>query len=134
MAEDFECIASFIDGDGKLIAMPSKKKRQLYAIWYIASKIDSGKTYTEREINEAINSLTVFKDPATLRREMYDRFLLDRSPDCREYRMRSDMPTLEDFVQRNTQVTLGGREKAQKDIFVFVKAICKFICVLILYY
>ncbi len=102
MAEDFECIASFIDGDGKLIAMPSKTKRQLYAIWYIASKIDSDKTYTEREINEAINALTVFKDPATLRREMYDRFLLDRSPDCREYRMRSDMPTLEDFVQSNT--------------------------------
>lgn len=102
MAEDFEYIASFIDGDGKLIAMPSKKKRQLYAIWYIASKIDSDKTYTEREINEAINALTVFKDPAILRREMYDRFLLDRSPDCREYRMRSDMSTLEDFVQRNT--------------------------------
>lgn len=31
-AEDFECIASFIDYDGKLIAMPAKKKRQLYAI------------------------------------------------------------------------------------------------------
>ena len=78
-----------------------KKKRQLYAIWYIASKIDSGKTYAEREINEVINSLTVFKDPATLRRQMYDRFLLDRSPDCKQYRMRSDMPTLEDFVQNN---------------------------------
>ena len=102
MAEDFECIASFIDYDGKLITMPAKKKRQLYAIWYIASKIDSGKTYTEREINEVINSLTVFKDPATVRRQMYDRFLLDRSPDCKQYRMRSDMPTLEDFVQNNT--------------------------------
>lgn len=121
MAEDFECIASFIDYDGKLIAMPAKKKRQLYAIWYIASKIDSGKTYTEREINEVINSLTVFKDPATLRRQIYDRFLLDRSPDCKQYRSAAICRRLKTSC-KTTHSNVRCREKAQKYIFVSVKS------------
>lgn len=101
MEVDVSQIKSLVDSDGKLISLPSKHKKKLIALWYLAEKIPSGKDYTEREINELLNSMTVFRDPATLRRELYDRRLLERTSDCRRYWKESQVPPLNEFVENN---------------------------------
>ncbi len=103
--EDFTDIVkdelkSFLNDDMQLTALPSKRKKLLVAIYYLASKIESGKTFTEKEINDILNSRTTFRDPATLRREMYNHYLLDRTNDCREYRKSDNIPDLSDFLAK----------------------------------
>lgn len=98
---DFSESKHFIDCGGRLISLPAKHKKKLIALWYLADKIENGWQYSEHEINELLNSWTVFKDPATLRRELYDRGLLDRTPDCRKYKKEEKIPTLDEFVENN---------------------------------
>ena len=56
------------------------------ALIYIWSKLDQDRTYTSKEISEAIDSMIEFGDFALIRRELYDRGYLDRTADGREYR------------------------------------------------
>ena len=44
-----------------------------------------GKVYSEAEINTLLDEWTVFHDPATLRRELFNHFLLNRTADGRQY-------------------------------------------------
>lgn len=98
---DFSEIKHFIDCGGRLISLPAKHKKKLIALWYLADKIENGWQYSEHEINELLNSWMVFKDPATLRRELYDRGVLYRTPDCRKYKKEEKIPTLDEFVENN---------------------------------
>lgn len=54
-------------------------------MFYIASQIETGRKYTEREINEAINKICCFQDVALLRREMYDYRFINRTLDGKSY-------------------------------------------------
>lgn len=92
-----EILKSFLDNEGRLTAYPSKRKMKLYALIYIAGKIEKGRTYTEKEINSVLNSLHTFNDPATLRRELYTHRFLDRDSYGREYRMEEHQPTIEEL-------------------------------------
>lgn len=82
-------LRNFLDreGEGKLTAFPAKRKMKLYALYYLAEKITPYRDYTEREINELLNRWHSFRDPATLRRELYDYHFLNRSPDGKTYRL-----------------------------------------------
>lgn len=93
-------ISQFLDSDGRLTALPSKHKKKLIALWYLAEKVQPNVIYTERQINDLLNQWTTFGDPATLRREMFDRYLLNRTPDCREYCKECKFPSLQEFVER----------------------------------
>ena len=68
-----------------MTALPAKHKKKLMALWYLAGKIEAGRQYTEPEINDLLDEWTRFHDPATLRREMYNRRLLDRCADGSAY-------------------------------------------------
>ena len=57
------------------------RKKKLLAIWYLAERIPARRTFTEAEINDAIDDQTTFRDHATLRRELYNHHLLDRTND-----------------------------------------------------
>lgn len=83
--EDFGLIEPFLDENGKLKSWPTKQKKKLVALKYLATKLEDGKIYTEKEINELINNWCIFRDPATLRREMYNKHLLNRTKDCSSY-------------------------------------------------
>lgn len=85
----------------QLTALPAKYKKQLIAFYYLAGKIESNRTYTEREINEILNQWTTFGDPATLRREMFNKYLLNRTDDCRSYWKEENIPSLQEFILRN---------------------------------
>lgn len=83
--KDFSLIAPFLDENGKLKSYPTKQKKKLVALEYLATKLEAGRIYTEKEINRIINSWCIFQDPATLRREMYNNHLLNRTKDCSQY-------------------------------------------------
>lgn len=98
--EDVKELEPFINEDMKLKAIPRKNKKKLMAIYYLATKLEKGRKYSEKEINELINHWTEFKDPATLRREMFDAYLIHRTTDCSLYWAVDEMPKFEDFITR----------------------------------
>lgn len=91
-------LKSFLDVQGRLTAFPAKRKRKLWALFYLSEKFQPGTVYTEQQVNELLLSWHTFADPATLRRELYDYHFLDRSPDGREYRLAPEQPSSEDLV------------------------------------
>ena len=70
MAEIAFELRPFLKEQGQLISLPAKNKKKLLAIWYLAERIPAGRTFTEAEINDAIDDQTTFRDHATLRREL----------------------------------------------------------------
>ena len=95
----FPDLMPFLDKDGRLISFPSKHKKKLSALWYLAGKIEADRQYTESEINTLLDEWTLFHDPATLRRELYNRQLLNRTKDCSVYRKADNIPTFEEFLK-----------------------------------
>lgn len=88
----------FLNEAGQLVVLPSKYKKKLLAYYYLATKIEPGRQYTQKDINELLDRWAVFNDPATLRRELYDRRLLDRTLDGSRYWRQEDLPSLEQFL------------------------------------
>ena len=95
-----QILKSFLDDKGRLTAYPSKRKMKLYALIYIAGKIEKGIVYTEKEINAVLNKWHTFNDPATLRRELYTYRFLDRDSYGKEYRLEEHQPTYEELERR----------------------------------
>lgn len=62
----------FLDKNGRLISLPTKHKKKLLALWYLAGKIEAGRAYSEPEINDLLDEWTLFHGPATLRRYIRD--------------------------------------------------------------
>ena len=93
-------LTPFLDGDERLRSFPAKHKKKLLALWYLAGKVEAGRQYTEAELNELLNAWTLFHDPATLRRELYNKRLLERTPDGGRYRRAEPFPDLAEFIAR----------------------------------
>jgi hypothetical protein len=85
-------LKGFLDSDGKLRQFPTKMKAKVPAMYYIASKFETGKLYSEPEVNTLINSTCAFRDPATIRRDMVDNKFFERSADCRSYKLAGSLP------------------------------------------
>ena len=85
MEEKISELLPFLNERGQLTALPAKHKKKLRALWYLAGKLEAGRQYTEPEINDLLDGWTTFHDPATLRRELYNKHLLSRTEDCRRY-------------------------------------------------
>ena len=67
---------------------------------YLADRIPPDKVYTEREFNELLNTLHTFGDAATLRRELFDYYLVNRSQDGKKYSLNKDRMSAEQLVER----------------------------------
>ena len=91
----------FLDERGRLTSLPSKYKKQLMAVWYLASRLEAGRVYTQDALGDALDAWHTFHDPATLRRSLADRGLVERTRDGAEYRRIGELPTLEEFLGRN---------------------------------
>ena len=91
----------FLNEKGQLTALPSKYRKQLLAVWYLADRLEAGRTYTQDELGDALESWHTFHDPATLRRSLVDRGLVTRERDGSVYRRTDVLPALEEFVGRN---------------------------------
>ena len=92
-AEIEKALKGFLDAEGRLTAFPAKHKKKMYALLYLAAFIEPDKRYTEREMNELLCLHTAFRDPATLRRELYDNHFLDRERDGSAYWLEQPAPT-----------------------------------------
>ena len=101
MEKELSELLPFLDGSGRLTALPAKHKKKLAALWYLSGRIDAGREYSEPEINGLLDEWTLFHDPATLRRELYNKRLLDRSADGCRYRRAEEIPALGDFIARH---------------------------------
>ena len=74
----------FKDGKAvKLKRFPGREKQRVVVIREISKSIESGKKYTEKEINNVIK--TFFDDYVTLRRYLIEYGFIDRKKDGSEY-------------------------------------------------
>lgn len=78
-------IEGLLDTAGRVRRWPKKKEEKLEVLKYLQGKLEPGRNYGEKEINAILDSWHCFGDYALLRRELYDKGLLDRTPDCRSY-------------------------------------------------
>ncbi len=89
-------LQNFLDGEGRLLRFPAKRAMQQAALTYLAGKFQPGTAYTERQVNELLGQWHTFRDPATLRRELYDRHFLDRDPYGTAYQLSESPPEQEE--------------------------------------
>ncbi len=78
-------IRNFLDRKGRVDSWPAKRKAQQALLRYLVEHFEPGRRYSEREVNALLNEWHTFDDPATLRRDMYDERLLDRTRDGMQY-------------------------------------------------
>jgi len=90
-------LRGFLDDDGRLHKYPAKYKRQILSLYYLASKFEVDKRYTEREVNEILKEWHTFDDWAMLRRDMFDSRFLGREADGSAYWLEVEQPTLASF-------------------------------------
>lgn len=94
----------FLDGDGRVTSTPAKYRKWLLMLWYLADKIAPGQ-YTEPEIGDAIDAWTLFRDPATIRRELVEMGFLVRTKDGSRYRRTDEFLPPEAFSGVPTRQT-----------------------------
>lgn len=99
---DTKEISGFINAEGKLTALPAKRKKKLLALAWLAEQLPAEREFTEQEFNGLLLTLHTFRDPATLRRELFDHYLIDREPDGRRYRLNPDRPDADALLARFT--------------------------------
>lgn len=82
-----EPLQGYIDNAGKFFQMPGKrqKEKQFLMLEFLAYHFEFGKKYSESEVNQILNRLHTFEDPASLRRLMFGYKLLDRTLDGKSY-------------------------------------------------
>lgn len=73
------------DDLGRLARWPHKFSVQRIAMWGLWLRFDSGRTYTEREVNDILKAWTTYGDHVTPRRELVEMGLLARKSDCSAY-------------------------------------------------
>ena len=96
----FRELKAFLDGEKRLISLPAKRKKQLMGIFWIASQLPEDGVWNERELNDALNALHTFGDPALIRRTLVDLGVLDRDPFGTRYTLRLPLPSLSEFLSR----------------------------------
>lgn len=86
-------LKSFLDGEKRLHTFPAKRKRKMWALAYLAGKLEPGRVYTEKELGEALSRWHTFGDPATLRRELFDYGFVGRDAAGRGYWLEEEEPS-----------------------------------------
>ena len=90
-------LRNFLDSEGRLTKYPAKLRLKILSLYYLSSKIIPHVRYTEREINEIIRQWHTFEDWALLRRDMFDRGLLERERNGATYWLAETLPELSKF-------------------------------------
>lgn len=95
--DGMERLKHFLDSQGRLISYPSKHKMKIYALFFFAEKFDQSVRYTEKEVNELLSRYHTFDDPCLLRRELYNKRILNRASDGSVYWFEETQPELSQF-------------------------------------
>lgn len=78
-------LARWLDAQGRLRQWPTRRGTQRAAAFYLIAKFESGRRYSEAEVNEILDRWAPFRDAALLRRTLVEEGLLARTADGREY-------------------------------------------------
>jgi hypothetical protein len=73
--EQQRVLRNFVEG-GRLTRLPARHGQKRVVLEYVATRFESGRTYTEPEVNERLQEL--HDDYASLRRYLVDEGLLER--------------------------------------------------------
>lgn len=93
-------IQPFLNGKMQLTAFPAKNRKKLAALLYLAGKLEPDRRYSEAELNDLLDTWSTFHDPATLRRELYNKKLVERTDNGAEYWRCESIPTLDEFTAK----------------------------------
>ena len=90
-------LKNFLDKDGRLKSYPVKQRPKTMALFYLASKFEKDRKYTEKEVNQILKDWHTFEDWAMLRRDLFDKWFLGRDSKGKEYWLEDKQPTLASF-------------------------------------
>ncbi len=110
---DIKEIRGYFD-HGKLNAYPVKRKKQIIALAWISEHIPADRTYSEKEFNALLSELHSFGDPALLRRELFDHYIIERNIDGKEYTLASERPSLDKLLSKYCGI-ITEEEKSKED-------------------
>jgi hypothetical protein len=88
---------NFLNKEGKIKVWPSKQSAKQVVLRYLGSFFDTGRFYTEKEINLIIDEHHIFGDYFLLRRELINHGILVRTPNGARYWRGSLWPEYEVF-------------------------------------
>lgn len=88
-------LARYFDEQGRLKHWPGKYSHREPCLWALWSALPAGQAMAEPDVNRRLQAVHLFGDHALLRRWLCDHGLLDRTPDCREYRRVERRPSAE---------------------------------------
>lgn len=97
--ETRELIKNYLDEQGRVKVYPAKHKYKILVLFYLATKFEKDKMYTEQEINEIIKENHLFNDHCLLRRALVDNGFLSRSHNCTIYWLKDPQPCYSDFPE-----------------------------------
>jgi hypothetical protein len=78
-------IAVFLDKDGRIDRIPIPNRTRIPLLAYLAEKFETGRDYTEKEVNGIISGWHTFNDYFILRRLLVDTGFLCRVPNGSRY-------------------------------------------------
>lgn len=87
---DQKKVNNFLDKNGLLKLYPTKRNKQVQILKYLITFFETEKIYTESEVNQCLNNLSVLNDSCLLRRELVDIGYLERSKDGKAYFLRDN--------------------------------------------
>ncbi len=73
------------DGQGRMKTWPAKTQTQYLCLWAIWARFPKGAVMTERQASDLINRWHLFGDAAIIRRTLWERKLILRTEDSRDY-------------------------------------------------
>ena len=77
-------VLRFLEGE-QIKQVPTKESHKRYVLKYLASKFESGKNYSEAQVNALIDQWHTFGDYFVLRRELIDSGIMKRLPNGSKY-------------------------------------------------
>jgi hypothetical protein len=78
-------VRKFLNRQSRITRWPEKFKDQGPLLAYLATKFETGRSYTEKQVNEVLQEQIAFDDFVTLRRALIDFGFLSREPDGSRY-------------------------------------------------
>lgn len=130
-------LSNYYDEAGMLKQYPSKRPLRELVLAKLAQRFEQGVKYTEKEINEVIQSQIAFSDYELIRRELYQYHVLNRKKDGSEYWLEERFVFVEDKEQILTQVDdvkallAQSYWAAQRSVEVIAESIKNSVCLAI---
>jgi len=102
--------AGYFDAEGRLMSWPAKPKLQALCLWALWSRIPVGQSYNEIGFSRLLDLWHYFGDAALIRRELWGRGMIHRTPLGADYRRieQRPPPELKPLLERIAAKVVGA--------------------------